>query len=56
MGEGAVIDIQLLVGSILYMLPLKQFGNLLSFQRSCMFLPFFMMGFFEKSKRPAYYS
>lgn len=33
-----------------YMLPLKQFGNLLSFQRSCMFLPFFMMGFLRRVK------
>lgn len=38
---GQLLIFSCLLAVFAYMLPLKQFGNLLSFQRSCMFLPFF---------------
>ena len=47
---GQLLIFSCLLAVFAYMLPLKQFGNLLSFQRSCMFLPFFMMGFLRRVK------
>lgn len=48
--RGQLLIFSCLLAVFAYMLPLKQFGNLLSFQRSCMFLPFFMMGFLRRVK------
>lgn len=42
--------ISVLCALFVFLLPLRQYGNLLSLQRTFMFFPFFMMGFLRKEK------
>lgn len=50
LGGNTILIISVLCAFIVFLLPLRQYGNLLSFQRTFMFLPFFMMGFLRKEK------
>lgn len=52
-GGGKILIISIIASFFVFLLPLRQYGNLFSFQRTFMFLPYFIFGYLlKKQGRP----